>query len=135
MFAADTYAAVFEATDGVPRLINQLCDRALVDANAAGRSKIDRQVIQATWADIQQLPTPWDTPEQSTLSASSRVIEFGNLTSDDRSFDSNSDAPGPDRLAEFDTELDVPDEEVDEVVIGQATVAVTPNPSETPRTA
>src|SRR6476659_3853458 len=130
VFAADAFSAVFEATDGVPRLVNQLCDRALVDATAAGRSKIDRQVIQATWADIQQLPTPWDTPEQSTLSASSRVIEFGNLTSDDRSFDSNSDATAPARLAEFDTELDVTDEEVDEVVIGPATAAVTPKSSE-----
>jgi type II secretory pathway predicted ATPase ExeA len=130
VFTADACSAVFEATDGVPRLINQLCDRALVDANAAGRSKIDRQVIQATWADIQQLPTPWDTPEQSTLTTASRVIEFGNLTSEDRSFDSNSDATTPARLAEFDTELDVIDEEVDEVVFGQATAAATPKPSE-----
>jgi len=92
--------------------------------------KIDRQVIQATWADIQQLPTPWDTPEQSTLSASSRVIEFGNLASDDRSFDSNSGASTPARLAEFDTELDVSDEEVDEVVIEQARAAAIPKPLE-----
>ena len=37
VFTLDACAAVFEATDGVPRLVNQLCDRALVDANAAGR--------------------------------------------------------------------------------------------------
>src|SRR4029078_3163671 len=52
IFAADACEAVFEATDGVPRLVNQLCDRALVDANSAGRTKIDRQVIQGTWGDI-----------------------------------------------------------------------------------
>jgi hypothetical protein len=112
-------------------LVNQLCDRALVDANAAGRTKIDRQVIQTTWADIQQLPAPWDTPEQSTLTVSSRVIEFGNLVSDDRSFDSNKDTIAPARLAELDTELDASDEEFDEVVIGQPTAAVTAKPAAT----
>jgi len=131
VFTADAFSAVFEATDGVPRLVNQLCDRALVDANAAGRSKIDRQVIQATWADIQQLPTPWDTPEQSTLTAASRVIEFGNLASDDRGFSSNNDATAPARIAEFDTELDIADEEIDEVVIGQPSAAAAPKPSTT----
>ncbi len=130
----DACSAVFEATDGVPRLVNQLCDRALVDANAAGRAKIDRHVIQAAWADIQQLPAPWDTPEQSTLTASSRVIEFGNLTSDDRGFDSNNDANSPARLAEFDTELDLADEELDEVVIEQSSAPVAPTPSEMQKT-
>src|SRR4051812_46572962 len=56
VFSADGCAAVFEATDGVPRIVNQLCDRALIDANTAGRRQIDRQIIQASWADIQQLP-------------------------------------------------------------------------------
>ncbi len=134
VFAADACVAVFEATDGVPRLVNQLCDRALVDANAAGRTKIDRQVVQAAWADIQQLPTPWDTPEQSTLTASSRVIEFGNLASDDHSFAPNSDAVTPARLAEFDTELDLADEEADEFVIGQSSAAEMPMPSESQST-
>lgn len=135
VFAGDACTAVFEATDGVPRLVNQLCDRALVDANAAGRTKIDRHVIQAAWADIQQLPAPWDTPEQSTLTASSRVIEFCNLTNGDSSFTSNDEAIAPARLAEFDTELDVVDEPADDVVIGQPSAATTPAPLETRPTA
>src|SRR4051794_17769829 len=40
IFGADACSAVFEATDGVPRLVNQLCDRALLDANTAGLNKI-----------------------------------------------------------------------------------------------
>jgi type II secretory pathway predicted ATPase ExeA len=123
VFSPDACAAVFEATDGVPRIVNQLCDRALVEANTAGRTQIDRQIIQGSWADIQQLPTPWDTPEQSTLSASSRVIEFGNLTSDRPSYDSNQGTTAAARLAEFDTELDVDDSSADEVEIGHSTKA------------
>jgi type II secretory pathway predicted ATPase ExeA len=135
IFSGDACTAVFEATDGVPRLVNQLCDRALVDANAEGRTKIDRHVIQAAWADIQQLPAPWDTPEQSTLTASSRVIEFGNLTSGDGSFTSNNESNAPARLAEFDTELDIADEPTDQVATGRPSAAATPAPLETRQTA
>ena len=80
-FRADAWEAIFEATDGVPRLVNQLCDRALVEAIATGtgRKSIVR-LIQAAWADIQQLPTPWDTPAPTTAPAApSQVVEFGNL--------------------------------------------------------
>ena len=81
LFTADAWEAIFDATDGVPRIVNQLCDRALVDANAAGRSHIDRQIIQSAWADIQQLPTPWDTPAPTTApSAPLQVVEFGCLS-------------------------------------------------------
>jgi hypothetical protein len=135
IFAGDACTAVFEATDGVPRLVNQLCDRALVDENVEGRAKIDRHVIQAAWADIQQLPAPWDTPEQSTLSASSRVIEFGNLANGDGSFTSNAEGSAPARLAEFDTELDEADELADEVMIKQSSATATSKPSETRQTA
>ena len=135
VFAVDACLAVFEATDGVPRLVNQLCDRALVDANAADRTIVDRQVIQAAWADIQQLPAPWDTPEQSTLSASSRVIEFGNLANEDRSFDSKNVVMGPARLAEFDTELDEADEATDQVVVGEPSNVAPPISPATQQTA
>jgi hypothetical protein len=128
IFAVDAYAAVFEATDGVPRLVNQLCDRALVDANAAGRSQIDRQVIQTSWADIQQLPAPWETPDQSTLTPASRVIEFGSLANDDRSFDQGVKAESAARIAEFDTELDEIDD-ADEFVIASPAVVATPTPT------
>ncbi len=120
VFAADAWPAVFEATDGVPRLVNQLCDRALVDAIAAGYSQIDRQVIQAAWADIQQLPTPWDTPGQTTETPTARAIEFGNLECDHRCEPVVFDVPQDDesqhnsiagtKLTEFDTELDIDDE-------------------------
>src|SRR3954447_6748207 len=56
IFAQDSFQAIFDATDGVPRLVNQLCDRAVVQANTARKTKIDRHVIQTAWSDIQQLP-------------------------------------------------------------------------------
>jgi len=50
--------AVFAATDGVPRLINQLCDLALVQASEAGRTRIGATRVAAAWRDIQRLPSP-----------------------------------------------------------------------------
>ncbi|MFM8635890.1 MAG: ExeA family protein, partial [Planctomycetia bacterium] len=50
--------AVFTASEGVPRLINQLCDHALVRAGEARRSKASAADIAAAWRDIQRLPPP-----------------------------------------------------------------------------
>ena len=50
--------AVFAATDGVPRLVNQLCDLALVQAAEAGRKRVGAADIAAAWREIQRLPEP-----------------------------------------------------------------------------
>jgi type II secretory pathway predicted ATPase ExeA len=119
VFANDAWDAIFEATDGVPRLVNQLCDRALVAAHATNRSHIDRRVIQAAWADIQQLPTPWDTPAPTTApSAPLQVVEFGNLADEPIRSRAPEDLPiverpDDDELLDMErTELDESDEEV-----------------------
>jgi type II secretory pathway predicted ATPase ExeA len=79
-FNTDAWDAIFEATDGVPRLVNQVCDRALLLAVANRQTRIDRSVIQSAWADIQQLPAPWETPAPTTAPpAPLQVVEFGNL--------------------------------------------------------
>jgi type II secretory pathway predicted ATPase ExeA len=80
VFAADAWEPLFDATDGVPRLVNQLCDRALLMAEADDRPIIDRHVIQAAWADLQQLPTPWATTDRAPVPATSPAVEFGALT-------------------------------------------------------
>jgi type II secretory pathway predicted ATPase ExeA len=55
-FETGSDAAVFAATDGVPRLINQLCDLALVQAGEAGRKRVGPRDIDAAWREIQRLP-------------------------------------------------------------------------------
>jgi hypothetical protein len=82
VFTSDAAAAVFEATDGVPRLVNQLCDRALHFAVEAGQVRVDRPAVQEAWSDLQRLPTPWETPSVDSVIVESDVIEFGNLRDD-----------------------------------------------------
>jgi type II secretory pathway predicted ATPase ExeA len=73
--------AVHQATDGVPRLINQLCDHALVLAAVGRRQPVDPGVIQEAWADLQQLPAPWQAAVQEAPVDGS-VVEFGTLEDD-----------------------------------------------------
>jgi type II secretory pathway predicted ATPase ExeA len=102
---ADACASVFDATDGVPRLVNQLCDRALQFAVADGRSCIDRHIVQLAWSDLQQLPTPWETPPVEEAVGHSDTIEFGNLSASDRVVATSDDDVAA--LIEEDTELDL----------------------------
>jgi type II secretory pathway predicted ATPase ExeA len=106
LLVGDVSGAVFEATDGVPRLVNQLCDRALIMAEARNLARVDRDLIQAAWSDLQQLPTPWETPTSASMAApTTEVIEFGSL-GDEQSVDAQ---PLQD-MAEVDpTELDIDD--------------------------
>ena len=84
LFAEDTCQSVFKATDGVPRLINQLCDHALLLAYVAGSRIVEPAQIEEAWADLQQLPTPWNGDGQREQCG---VIEFGRI---DESTDESS---------------------------------------------
>jgi type II secretory pathway predicted ATPase ExeA len=84
LFAPAAFDAVYRATDGVPRLINQVCDHAMVLSFAAGRRQLDASSIEEAWSDLQQLPTPWnESAHPDSVSAASTkddaVIEFGSL--------------------------------------------------------
>lgn len=78
MFSSEATEAVHQATDGVPRLINQLCDHALLLASADGEASVDARRVEEAWADLQQLPTPWNG-DQVDAAAGANVIEFGSL--------------------------------------------------------
>lgn len=81
----DAFEAVHRATDGVPRLVNQVCDHALVLAYADGMTDISAELIEQAWADLQQLPTPWSVPDPGASHRGGGAIEFGRL--DDEPFE------------------------------------------------
>ncbi|MGD9127652.1 MAG: AAA family ATPase, partial [Planctomycetia bacterium] len=60
LFSTKATKAVFQATDGIPRLINQVCDHALLLAAGQGKTHISDREVEIAWADLQQLPTPWN---------------------------------------------------------------------------
>ncbi len=76
IFPRETCQMIHKATDGVPRLINQVCDHVLLLAYAADIERIEPAHVEEAWADLQQLPTPWSATAAPTGES---LIEFGGL--------------------------------------------------------
>jgi hypothetical protein len=81
VFTDEALRAVHQATDGIPRLINQVCDHALLLASLGRHKQLDAAGIEEAWADLQQLPAPWHGEPAGATSGSSGsgVVEFGQL--------------------------------------------------------
>ncbi|MCH2182491.1 MAG: AAA family ATPase [Mariniblastus sp.] len=86
---------IHETSGGCPRVINQLCDQAMLLAASAQSATIDQGIIREAWGDIQCIPeaslpgsSHANVPDSSDPSAvspdmettdSGAVIEFGEL--------------------------------------------------------
>jgi type II secretory pathway predicted ATPase ExeA len=80
LFTSEALDAVYQATGGVPRLINQICDHALYLACGAGVASLDKPSIESAWADLQQLPAPANRDDADvSQTGEGHVIEFGVL--------------------------------------------------------
>ncbi len=82
IFTPDALDAIYRATDGIPRLVNQVCDHALMLAYAGGVRRLNKSGIEEAWADLQQLPSPWNAADGAPEAAPD-IIEFGALEDDD----------------------------------------------------
>jgi type II secretory pathway predicted ATPase ExeA len=60
LFTAEAVALIYEKTGGVPRLVNRLCDLALVYAFTAGRKLVDPRIIQDVLNDGAFFPVGTD---------------------------------------------------------------------------
>jgi type II secretory pathway predicted ATPase ExeA len=82
VFVGDAQATIHTATDGIPRLINQVCDHALMLAALGRKRQIDESGVDEAWADLQQLPLPVHESPLRTRSVAAEetgIIEFGQL--------------------------------------------------------
>lgn len=55
--------AIFRASDGIPRLIEQLADQAILQSGTQAQKPIPASRIGAVWTQLHQLPNPWSEPE------------------------------------------------------------------------
>jgi len=60
LFSRSALRQLYRLTKGVPRLINVICDRALMGAYIEGRNKVDRRILAAAAREVSvQLPGRW----------------------------------------------------------------------------
>ena len=86
LFPEEACRAIHEATDGYPRLINQVADHALMLAATRGMSAITEDCVREAWADVQSIPATFQ-PQMPAMSEpgdlsgdeSWSVLEFGQL--------------------------------------------------------
>lgn len=62
LFSEDAFAVIYEYTGGIPRLVNSMCDMALLTAYVDERQSIDEDVIRASveelgWVAFRDRPT------------------------------------------------------------------------------
>lgn len=55
LFQSDAMIAIYQYADGVPRLINSLCDTALVYTFAEGRSRVSARIVHGLVAEKREL--------------------------------------------------------------------------------
>ena len=92
LFEAQSLKAVHEVSDGCPRLVNQVCEHALIVASTRGATVITENHVREAWDDVQGIPGDWSAPANSQQDTSAlqkddgwTVIEFGQLDEDDES--------------------------------------------------
>ncbi len=90
MITDEALATVYAASEGVPRLSNQIMDHALVLAITRGQCPLSSALVEEAWADLQQLPAPWHSGADGLAGSNSSrddrgasTVEFGTLDDDD----------------------------------------------------
>lgn len=87
IFNDDALQTVYLATQGIPRLINQICDHALLMASDQRLTQLDGAIIEDAWSDLHQLPMPASLEStrshSTTPSSNDAVVEFAALDDDD----------------------------------------------------
>ena len=94
VFESSAVEAIYRASGGIPRLIDQLADHAILNSGSSHsgsshtatehRKPISADRIGAAWTQLHQLPNPWSEPEITRTATreefpESESIEFGSL--------------------------------------------------------
>ncbi len=82
-FSPDALGRIHQLCQGIPRLVNMLCDHALILLATLGGSRVDKTLIENAWTDVQRLPGAaelFPASASATTSEPWTVVEFGDLT-------------------------------------------------------
>jgi len=91
IFDDSAIEAIAQRSQGVPRLINQICDHALLLAALGDEVSLDADGIEEAWADLQRLPAPKRQIRKDQAHSTDSLIEFGSL--DEPATESSTEYP------------------------------------------
>jgi len=75
MFSAAAVRRIYRFTGGVPRLINILCERALLGAYATHAVQVDRAIVSRAWRELDALPS--NRPRRLAAAVTATVLALG----------------------------------------------------------
>jgi len=75
-FTADALTAVHRYSEGIPRLINLVCDRALLAGYVAGEREIDAAMVRRAAGEVLAARPPHPRRRQAALAAGVAVVAF-----------------------------------------------------------
>lgn len=76
IFTADAIRLIFDATHGIPRKINNLCDSALMIGSLSGLREIDAEVIRRVTTDATLSPAPSPPATEEPTEPGKPVLRF-----------------------------------------------------------
>lgn len=79
IFDDSAIEAIAQRSQGVPRLVNQICDHSLLLAALGDETTLDADGIEEAWADLQRLPAPKRQIRTDNAHTTDSLIEFGSL--------------------------------------------------------
>jgi type II secretory pathway predicted ATPase ExeA len=92
-FSKEACATVHRSSEGIPRLVNQLADYALMFAYSNGTREITPELVERAWTSFQQLPdaecdrvehfASTESDESLVEESGAAMIEFGALEDDE----------------------------------------------------
>lgn len=122
LFEDASVRLIHQYTEGVPRLINQLCDIVLLMAAHRKELIVGEQLVRSAWANLQQLPEPEVSPtteeraiEESFPNGEESLIEFGSLL--DEEFQDEKFEPMTAIIENNLVETSKDEEDVDEITL------------------
>lgn len=65
LFTLEAMLLIAQASDGLPRCVNQLCDHSLMLAYVEQAPRVDLEIVRMALEDLQQLPLHWNPTAMS----------------------------------------------------------------------
>jgi general secretion pathway protein A len=96
LFTSDAIAVIYRASEGVPRLINNICDNALLNGFAVGAKQITQKIVNEVVEDLDLLRPSLEADETDAMVSGLPVRSI--IKEDAREDWRRFETPGPQRL-------------------------------------